>query len=329
MHSIDPHAIFNLSTEQEFNNLALSVFHFQYQQNIVYRAFVNSLKINIGDIKDYRSIPFLPIEFFKSRDVICNGKSDDFIVFTSSTTTSQTPSRHIVSDIGIYEQSFLTGFKRSYGSPADYVILALLPNYLERKGSSLVFMFEKLIKLSGDPQSGFFLHDLTSLKDILTGLKSSSKKVLLIGVTYALIDLAEKDIALSDNFTVMETGGMKGKREELLKEELHELLKQKFNVSSIHSEYGMTELLSQAYSKGDGIFECPPWMKVLIRDIDDPFSYVNVNRTGGVNVIDLANLNSCSFIATQDLGRLKGDGRFELMGRFDNSDIRGCNLMIS
>ena len=328
MHTINSGDIFTLSTEQEFNRLALSVFRFQYQNNEVYRSFVNSLNINIETLDKYTRIPFLPIEFFKTKDVICNGKKDNIIVFTSSSTTSQMPSRHLVSDIDLYEQSFLKGFQRIYGNPADLVILALLPNYLERTGSSLVYMFDKLIKLSNDPMSGFFLDD-DKLPGILKDLTKQKKKVLLIGVTYALLDLAEKEVTLNDNFIVMETGGMKGRRQELLKEELHQILKCKFGVSTIHSEYGMTELLSQAYSKGEGIFECPPWMKILVRDIDDPLSYVKENRTGGINVIDLANLNSCSFIATQDLARMKNKDQFEIMGRFDNSDVRGCNLMVS
>ncbi len=328
MHTIPSGDIFTLSGEPEFNRLALSVFKYQHQNNVIYRSFVDSLNVDCESIKHYSEIPFLPIEFFKTRDVVCNEKKDDFIVFTSSSTTSQTPSRHIVSDISVYEQSFLKGFERVYGKPSDLVILALLPNYLERKGSSLVYMFDKLIKLTNNPVSGFFLED-DKLTGILEQLKQQNKKALLIGVTYALLDLAEKGITLNDNFIVMETGGMKGRRKELLKEELHQILRQKLNVSTIHSEYGMTELLSQAYSKGEGVFECPPWMKVLVRDIDDPLSYVKENRTGGINVIDLANVNSCSFIATQDLGRVKGENKFELMGRFDNSDVRGCNLMVS
>lgn len=329
MHAVKVDDIFKLTNDQEFNNLTLSVFKFQYYNNGVYKAFADSLGTVPENIQHYSQIPFLPVEFFKSRDVICNAKVNDFIVFTSSSTTSQTPSRHLVSDITLYEKSFVKGFEKFYGRPSDYVILALLPNYLEREGSSLVYMFAKLIKLSNQQESGFFLDDYDKLISILERLKIEGRKTLLIGVTYALLDLAEKGLKLNDNFSVMETGGMKGKREELLKEELHLLLKQKLGVSAIHSEYGMTELLSQAYSKGDGIFECPPWMKVLIRDIDDPLSYLSENKTGGINVIDLANLNSCSFIATKDLGRLKGNGRFELMGRFDNSDIRGCNLMVS
>lgn len=328
MHGVDINRVLGLSTEVEFNDLALSVFKYQHQNNKIYNAFVKSLNKEAESIKHYTEIPFLPIGFFKTHDVLCNGKRDDFIVFTSSSTTSETPSKHIVSDLSVYEKSFIKGFERVYGKPSDLVILALLPNYLEREGSSLVYMFDKLIQLTNNPMSGFFLEDATLIDKIET-LKQQNKKILLVGVTYALLDLAEKGISLNDNFMVMETGGMKGKRAELLKEELHQILKQKLSVSTIHSEYGMTELLSQTYSKGDGVFDCPPWMKILVRDIDDPLSYVKENKTGGINVIDLANINSCSFIATQDLGRLKSNGQFELMGRFDNSDVRGCNLMIN
>jgi len=329
MHLNQNNAIFNLSTEEEFNNLVLATFQIQYKNNKVYRAFVQTLNTKLAAINHYTKVPFLPITFFKSHDVIGNAKSDDFIVFTSSSTTNQTPARHIVSNIELYKKSFMTGFERFYGKPSDYAIVALLPNYLERKGSSLVYMFNELIKKSGHPLSCFFMDENDKLLETIRTLKKENKKTLLIGVTYALLDLAEQNINLNDNFIVMETGGMKGKREELLKEELHSVLKQKFGVSTIHSEYGMTELLSQAYSKGEGIFECPPWMKVLVRDIDDPLSYVKENKTGGLNIIDLANVNSCSFIATQDLGRLKTNGSFELLGRFDNSDIRGCNLILS
>ncbi len=329
MHMSQIEAVFNTLNEKEFNNLALSTFYSQYQNNLVYRAFSQSLKINPDSIDHYSKIPFLPIGFFKSHDVICNAKKDDFIVFTSSSTTGQTPSRHIVSDIEIYKKSFIAGFERFYGKPSDYAIIALLPNYLERKGSSLVYMFNELIRRSEHPLSSFFADDHDKIMNEIQSLKKENKKTILIGVSYALLDLADKNIKLNDNFIVMETGGMKGKREELLKEELHQILKQKFGVSTIHSEYGMTELLSQAYSKGDGLFDCPPWMKVLVRDTEDPLNYVTENKTGGLNIIDLANINSCSFIATQDLGRLKAGEQFELLGRFDNSDIRGCNLLVN
>jgi hypothetical protein len=321
--------ILQVTSEDDFNELALDIFRYQLVHNKVYGAFVHSLKKDNSSIDHYSRIPFLPIGFFKTHEILCNGNKGDNIVFTSSSTTSEVPSRHIVSDISLYEESFTRGFKLVYGEPSELIVLALLPNYLEREGSSLVYMFEKLIQNTKDPASGFFLNDLDKLVTEIEKLKHQSKKVLLVGVTYALLDLAEKDLKLNANFIVMETGGMKGRREEILKEELHALLKDKLGVKNIHSEYGMTELLSQAYSKGEGLFECPPWMKILIRDVDDPLSYIGENRTGGINVIDLANVNSCSFISTQDLGRMKNKTQFELMGRFDNSDVRGCNLMIN
>lgn len=319
--------VFDIQTEEEFNNLCLEVFKFQYQNCEVYRRFSDSLGIQIETIKHYSQIPFLPVEFFKTHEILSVPKSNETIVFTSSTTTSQSPSKHYVNDIAVYEESFLKGFELFYGKPKDYCILALLPGYLERSGSSLVYMFDRLIKLSADINSGFFLHNYDELIVVIKSLKNSGKKTILIGVTYALLDLSEHGIKLSDNFIVMETGGMKGKRREMIKEEMHSFLKQKLGINTIHSEYGMTELLSQAYSKGDGIFGCPPWMKILIRDTEDPLSLVGENKTGGINVIDLANWQSCSFIATKDLGRLSGN-KFEVMGRFDNSDVRGCNLMI-
>lgn len=319
--------VFDIQTEEEFNNLCLEVFKFQYQNCEVYRRFSDSLGIQAETIKYFSQIPFLPVEFFKTHEILSVPKSNETIIFTSSTTTSQSPSKHYVNDITVYEKSFLKGFELFYGKPNDYCILALLPGYLERSGSSLVYMFDRLIKLSADINSGFFLHNYDELIEVIKSLKINGKKTILIGVTYALLDLSELGIKLSDNFIVMETGGMKGKRREMIKEELHSFLKQKLGINTIHSEYGMTELLSQAYSKGDGIFECPPWMRILIRDTEDPLSLVGENKTGGINVIDLANWQSCSFIATKDLGRLSGN-KFEVMGRFDNSDVRGCNLMI-
>ncbi len=319
--------VFDIHSESDFNSFALKIFEFQYYNCDVYRKFADNLSFSPGSIKEYSQIPFLPVEFFKSHEVLSCQKTETAKIFTSSTTTSQTPSRHIVNDIRVYEESFLKGFELFYGEPNKYCILALLPGYLERKGSSLVYMFEELIKLSGDKRSGFFLNNYDELVQVIRQVRNESKKTILIGVTYALLDLAEKNIDLGDNFIVMETGGMKGKRREMIKEELHSLLKQKFNIKNVHSEYGMTELLSQAYSKGNGIYECPPWMKILIRDPEDPLSLIGENKTGGINIIDLANWQTCSFIATKDLGRINGS-KFEVMGRFDNSDIRGCNLMI-
>ncbi len=314
--------------ESEFNLLSLEVFFHQLEHNQIYRSYVLSLKVNIKNIEHYSQIPFLPIDFFKTQQVICDQINDQTVCFLSSGTTGQITSKHYVNDIEVYEESFTKGFELFYGQPSDYCILALLPNYLERTGSSLVYMFDKLIQSSNHPQSGFYLNNFNELKATIKLLKQAKQKTILLGVTYALLDLAEMDIELTDDFIVMETGGMKGRRKELLKEELHQTLKQAFKINSIHSEYGMTELLSQAYSKQNGVFECSPWMKVLIRDINDPFFYVKQQKSGGVNVIDLANINSCSFIETKDLGKLNQDSHFEILGRFDNSDIRGCNLMI-
>lgn len=318
--------IFNINSETGFTALALEIFRFQYTQNAVYKQWVDLLAVDVKTVSTIEQIPFLPIEFFKNTEVISGEKKKDAIIFSSSTTTSQTPSKHIVTDIEIYERSFLKGFELFYGQPSDYCILALLPNYLQRGGSSLVYMANRLIKDSKHPLSGFFLDNIDELISAIEQLKQQKQKVLLLGVSYALMDLSDK-IKLNGNFTVMETGGMKGTRRELLKEELHTYLKTGFGISAIHSEYGMTELLSQAYSLGDAKFSAPPWMKFLIRDITDPLKIREDKKTGGINVIDLANINSCSFIATKDLGKLD-DGKLELMGRYDDSDIRGCNLMV-
>ncbi len=316
------------TAEHDFNSLAIKVFKYQFQHNAFYHQYVLSLKINPENIHHYVQIPFLPIEFFKTQKIICSDLSENAMRFSSSGTTGQIASKHYVNDITIYESSFNKGFEEFYGKVSEYCILALLPNYLERTGSSLVYMFNDLIKESKHPLSGFYLNNLNDLINTIVVLKKTNQKTILLGVTYALLDLADRNVELNDNFIVMETGGMKGRRREMLKEELHQTLKEKFKVQSIHSEYGMTELLSQAYSKQNGIFECPPWMKILIRDINDPFSYVPQQKSGGVNVIDLANINSCSFIETKDLGKINQDSHFEILGRFDNSDIRGCNLMV-
>jgi phenylacetate-coenzyme A ligase PaaK-like adenylate-forming protein len=320
--------IFNINSEKEFIENALSVFQFQYSRNHVYKSWVDLLKIKPEGVCSLEEIPFLPIGFFKENKVISGPESVNTVVFTSSSTTSQIPSRHFVTDISIYETSFTKGFNRFYGNVKDYCILALLPGYLERTGSSLVYMCNRLIKDSQHPLSGFFLNDLDSLLRNIEYLKKEKQKTLLIGVSYALMDLADKNVRLDENFVVLETGGMKGTRKEMLKEELHAYLKKGFDLPLIHSEYGMTELLSQAYSKGDAKFDAPPWMKFLIREVTDPLAIRKDGKTGGIHVIDLANINSCSFIATQDLGRLHENGKLELMGRYDNSDIRGCNLML-
>lgn len=318
--------IFNIKSEQEFNALALVVFKFQFENNKVYRSFCDLLYKHPSDVKTVEDIPFLPIEFFKTREIL-SSKEKPVISFSSSGTTGSITSKHHVTDLSIYEKSYLNGFKQFYDNIEDYVVLALLPSYLEREGSSLIYMVDDLIKKSNHPESGFYLNNLGEINEKLIALEQSDKKVLLIGVSFALLDLIETYQFQLQHTIVMETGGMKGRRKEMIRPELHQLLKDGFGVSEIHSEYGMTELLSQAYSKGNGVFECPPWMKVFTRDTEDPLSIQKVNKTGGINVIDLANINSCSFIATQDLGKKYTDDSFEILGRFDHSDIRGCNLM--
>ena len=318
--------IFNIKSEKEFNTLALEVFNFQFENNKVYRSFCDLLYIHPSDVKMAEDIPFLPIGFFKTHNVVSSVQKP-VISFSSSGTTGSVTSKHHVTDLSIYEESYLSGFKQFYDAIEDYVVLALLPSYLEREGSSLIYMVDDLIKKSKHPESGFYLNNLDEINEKLIALDQSGKKVLLIGVSFALLDLIEQYQFQLKNTIVMETGGMKGRRKEIIRPELHQLLKDGFGVSEIHSEYGMTELLSQAYSKGNGIFECPPWMKVFTRDTEDPLSIQKANKTGGINVIDLANINSCSFIATQDLGKLYNDDSFEILGRFDHSDIRGCNLM--
>ncbi len=317
--------IFTITSEREFNNVSLEIFHYQYNTVEIYKQFVDSIIDDIHSIKKFNHIPFLPIEFFKTHKVMAKGLKEEKI-FLSSGTTGTSQSLHFIADLSLYEKSFLKGFQLFYGNPAKYRILALLPSYLEREGSSLVFMAGKLIDLSENTDSGFFLNNYDELADLLT-IKGSND-VFLLGVTYALLDLAEKYNLNLEKAVVMETGGMKGRRKEMVRGELHEFLKNKLGVSKVHSEYGMTELLSQAYSKGDGIFRTPPWMKILIRDTNDPLSLIKNGKTGGINIIDLANVHSCSFIATQDLGKKYDDGSFEVLGRFDSSDIRGCNLMI-
>jgi phenylacetate-coenzyme A ligase PaaK-like adenylate-forming protein len=307
--------------------MALKVFRFQYENNLVYREFCDFLKTDVQKVKTIQQIPFLPIQFFKSHSVVSNTNPIQ-TTFTSSGTTGMVTSKHLVTDVSIYEESYRKGFSQFYGNIEDYVVLALLPSYLEREGSSLIHMVDDLIQLSNHPESGFYLHNYDELIEKIIQLDQSGQNVILIGVTYALLDLIEKQSFQLENTIIMETGGMKGKRKEMIREELHQQLCNGFGVKSIHSEYGMTELLSQAYSLGDGIFECPSWIQISIRDTEDALSYVREGKTGGINVIDLANINSCSFIATQDLGKKYSNGSFEVLGRFDHSDIRGCNLMV-
>jgi hypothetical protein len=312
----------------QFNDFALKLFRYQYENNAVYKNYVNSIGIDIGSIRAYDEIPFLPIEFFKTQQII-SGSHHVQKTFTSSGTTQSNLSRHYVADLAIYTESFTKGFNFFYGSHREYNLLCLLPSYLEREGSSLIYMTDHLIKQSREEFSGFYLSNTDELIARLLELEAKNKNALLLGVSYALLDMVEKRSFNLRHTIVMETGGMKGKRKEMIREELHAVLCKGFGLEVIHSEYGMTELLSQAYSKGNGKFNCPPWMSVLIRDTNDPLKIIGTQRTGGVNVIDFANIYSCSFIATQDLGRLNADGSFEVMGRFDNSDLRGCNLMIS
>lgn len=319
--------IFTISSQKQFEKTALKVFRFQHENNLVYREFCDFLKVDVQKVKSLQQIPFLPIQFFKSHNVVSNSNPIQ-TTFTSSGTTGMITSKHPVTDVSLYEESYRKGFAEFYGNIEDYVILALLPSYLEREGSSLIYMVEDLIKSSNHPESGFYLHYHEDLIKKLTELDQSGQNVILIGVTYALLDLIEKQQFQLQNTIIMETGGMKGKRKEMIREELHTQLCKGFGVSAIHSEYGMTELLSQAYSLGEGVFECPSWMQILIRDTEDALTYIPQGKTGGINVIDLANINSCSFIATQDLGKKYPNNSFEVLGRFDNSDIRGCNLMV-
>lgn len=323
---ININSIFSIKNDSQFSELTLDVFKYQFETNNVYRSFCDLLYKHPSAISHIEDIPFLPIQFFKSHQVISSTESTEQI-FTSSGTTGSVTSKHHVTDLAIYKTSFRKGFEDFYGKIEDYTILALLPNYLEREGSSLVYMVEDMITKSKKPKSGFYLNNLTELKDNLLELEAKGEKVLLIGVSFALLDLVEQFQFNLKHTIIMETGGMKGRRKELIRDELHEILKQGFGVHIIHSEYGMTELLSQAYSKGDGIFKSPNWMRILTRDTEDALT-VTKQKSGGLNIIDLANVNSCSFIATQDLGRVYNDNSFEVIGRFDHSDIRGCNLMV-
>ena len=276
---------------------------------------------------DIEQIPFLPIGFFKTHSVLSSQKPIE-ITFSSSGTTGMVQSSHHVTDVSLYEQSYLQAFEQFYGKVSDYCFLALLPSYQQRSGSSLIYMVNDLIEKSTHPQSGYFLYNHDDLLHTLTDLKNKNQPTVLIGVTYALLDFIENFDLHFPELIVMETGGMKGKRKEMVREELHEQLTRGFGVPAIHSEYGMTELLSQAYSLGEGVFQCPGWMKILVRDTNDPLTLIAQGKTGGINVIDLANVNSCAFIATQDLGKINSDGNFEVLGRFDNADIRGCNLLV-
>lgn len=320
--------VFSISNGQDFTDAALQIFHHQASNCAIYHTFISGLDIDVAAVRSIDQIPFLPIEFFKSQKVLSDDKPAE-VTFTSSGTTGMITSRHLVTDVSWYTQSFREAFNLFYGDIKNYTVLALLPSYLEREGSSLIYMADDLIKQSQNGDSGFYLYNHDELFRHLKKQQDTRKPTILIGVTFALLDFVEQYRVDFPELIVMETGGMKGRRKEMIREELHKQLCAGFDVSAIHSEYGMTELLSQAYSKGEGIFYCPPWMKVITRDTNDPLEILKNNKTGGINVIDLANINSCSFIATQDLGKIYSDGSFEVLGRFDNSDIRGCNLLIA
>ncbi len=318
--------VFSISTDKDFEAAALKIFRYQAEQNPLYSLWIKELGFDPGKVDRLSAIPFMPVSLFCDRKVI-TGDREAEKVFASSGTTGMRRSRHYIAELSVYDRSLSRCFNMFYGNPAGYVIMALLPSYLEQGESSLVYMAERLITLSDSEHSGFFMYDYDRLKEGIERLRDSDRKILLLGVSYALLDFAEYAAVSMKSHIVMETGGMKGRRREMTREELHALLKEGFDAESIHSEYGMTELLSQAYSGGDGLYYCPPWMKVLIRDPHDPFSFLPHGKTGAVNIVDLANIHSCSFIETSDLGLSYPDGGFRISGRFDNSDIRGCNLL--
>jgi phenylacetate-coenzyme A ligase PaaK-like adenylate-forming protein len=324
----DKEQVFAINNKAVFEETALQVFRYQAANCTVYKEFITGIRVNAADVKYVEQIPFLPVELFKSHR-ITTSDTPAGVIFTSSGTTGMITSSHHVADVSWYIQSFRKAFELFYGDIKEYTVLALLPSYLEREGSSLIYMAQDLITQSANPASGFFLYNHQELYNTLLQQKAAGKPTLLIGVTFALLDFIDNYTINFPELIVMETGGMKGRRKEMIREELHQALCAGFGVTAIHSEYGMTELLSQAYSKGEGVFNCPPWMKIITRDTNDPFTLMGEGKTGGVNIIDLANINSCAFIATQDLGRVYADGAFEVMGRFDNSDIRGCNLLIA
>ena len=325
MHNFEK--IFDIKNHSEFKKQCLDIYNFQYENNMVYQNYCNMICEDPTDVNEINKIPFLPISFFKTKKIL---STDNFEkVFYSSGTTTNSRSKHFISSLKLYQKSFINNFKLNYSDITQYTILALLPNYYDNKDSSLIYMIEKLIKLSKSKESGFFLDDYINLSKKLIELDTKKeRKTILIGVPYALLDMIDFNQFQLNNTIIMETGGMKGRRKEMVRTELHEKLKRGFGVSKIHSEYGMTELLSQAYSKGDGIFKTPSWMKVIIRDINDAQNLDFNKKSGAINIIDLANYNSCSFIATDDMGKHVNEDEFELIGRVDNSDIRGCNLLV-
>lgn len=314
--------------------MAIELFHFQYENNNIYQRYVDSINVDPQCVDSVTKIPFLPIQFFKT-EIIKTTEFDAEAVFESSGTTLTGNSKHYVKNLDLYKNSFKKCFGLFYGPPNEWCILGLLPSYLERKNSSLIVMTNELIKASEHPLSGFYLDDHEKLRNTLLHNEILQQPTLLIGVTFALLDFAEKHTMHLSNTIILETGGMKGRREEITREEVHEKLQKNLGVRKIHSEYGMTELLSQAYSRGKGIFKCPPWMKILVREEDDPFLIKKIPvhsdkpETGLINIIDLANIYSCAFIATDDIGKLYHNGSFEVMGRNDNTDLRGCSLLVT
>lgn len=319
--------IFNITAKEEFEKIALEIFRIQSIKCTPYRDFINLVGIDPSAINTIEKIPFLPVSLFKSHSIICEGLEPE-IIFTSSATTGMVPSSHPVADLSIYKESFSCAFRHFWGEPSEYAILALLPSYLEREGSSLVYMADTLIKESCNKDSGFYLDDFGTLYEKLISLKEKGIKTLLLGVSFALLEFINEYKINFPELIVMETGGMKGRGKEVSRDQLHSALKSGFGVNNIASEYGMAELLSQAYSYGDGVFETPPWMELLIRDLSNPFRILNCNVLGGINIIDLANLNSCSFIETQDMGIKEAGNTFRISGRIQNSELRGCNLLL-
>lgn len=321
--------IFDIKTEQDFLAASLKTFRYQYNHVEIYRKFVDYLKINPDEIDSLVKIPFLPIEMFKNHDILSQNVSTD-LYFQSSGTTQMNLSTHFIADENIYQKSIYKSFEQFIGRPEDFIFLGLLPSYLEKQHSSLIYMVDYLMKKSAKPENGYFLYNHSDLFDVLNTLKE--KKVILFGVSFALLDfldsIANKQISKSTNLTVIETGGMKGRKEEMTKDELLKILQEGFQTDKIYSEYSMTELLSQAYSLGENVYQCPNWMRIMVRNAEDPFSYEKEGKTGAINIIDLANIYSCSFIATQDLGKIEGD-KFQVLGRIDHSDIRGCSLLVS
>jgi Acyl-protein synthetase, LuxE len=318
--------IFSINSAAAFEAAAMEAFRYQYAVNKVYRAYADALHTDTREVQNVAAIPFLPIRFFKTHRVV-SGEWDAATVFESSGTTGSTASRHHIKDPELYRQSFLTGFEQRYGKPANWCIIGLLPAYLERSQSSLVVMADELIRRSGHAQSGFYLREHASLHRTLLELEAAGQQTLLLGVSFALLDFAEQYPMHLQHTVVMETGGMKGRREELTRAALHEILQSRLGVPTVHSEYGMTELLSQAYSEGGGLFVPPGWMRLLVREEDDPLAVRPVGR-GALNIIDLANIHSCCFIAADDVGEVQPNGHFTVQGRMDNSDIRGCSLMV-